>query len=102
MAAGVHAVVHAPQALSYDVLEGARALNPFSPFFAGTLTAAFPPSQPHYTVVNRWNDTLGEQNMIAVSIPTLLDSSLAPPGHHIIHAYAAGESEAILGTRMCM
>lgn len=47
--------------------------------------------QPHYTVVNRWNDTLGEQNMIAVSVPTLLDSSLAPPGHHIIHAYAAGE-----------
>lgn len=29
--------------------------------------------------------------MIAVSVPTLLDSSLAPPGHHIIHAYAAGE-----------
>eukprot|EP00903_Cladosiphon_okamuranus_P006653 g6496.t1 len=46
-------------------------------------------TDPHYTVVNRWNDTLGEQNMIAVSVPTLLDSSLAPPGHHIIHAYAA-------------
>ncbi|CAN0506868.1 unnamed protein product, partial [Laminaria digitata] len=45
---------------------------------------------PHYTVVNRWNDTVGEQNMIAVSLPTLLDPSLAPPGHHIIHAYAAG------------
>lgn len=49
------------------------------------------PFQPHYTVVNQWNDTLGEQNMIAVSVPTLLDASLAPPGHHIIHAYAAGE-----------
>ncbi|CAM9806742.1 unnamed protein product [Pylaiella littoralis] len=48
-----------------------------------------PGTDPHYTVVNRWNDTLGEQNMMAVSIPTLLDSSLAPPGHHIIHAYAA-------------
>lgn len=47
-------------------------------------------AQPHYTVVNRWNDTLGEQNMIAVSLPTVLDPSLAPPGHHIIHAYAAG------------
>ena len=31
--------------------------------------------------------------MIAVSVPTLLDSSLAPPGHHIIHAYAAGENK---------
>ncbi|CAN0051245.1 unnamed protein product, partial [Ectocarpus sp. 12 AP-2014] len=48
-----------------------------------------PGTDPHYTVVNRWNDTLGEQNMIAVSLPTLLDPSLAPPGHHIIHAYAA-------------
>nr|ATQ36024.1 prolycopene isomerase-like2 [Petalonia fascia] len=48
-----------------------------------------PGTDPHYTVINRWNDTLGEQNMIAVSLPTLLDSSLAPPGHHIIHAYAA-------------
>ncbi|CAM9406576.1 unnamed protein product [Ascophyllum nodosum] len=46
-------------------------------------------TDPHYTVINRWNDTLGDQNMIAVSIPTLLDPSLAPPGHHILHAYAA-------------
>ena len=37
------------------------------------------PCQPHYTVINRWNDTLGEQNTIIVSIPTLLDPSLAPP-----------------------
>ncbi|CAN0251617.1 unnamed protein product [Discosporangium mesarthrocarpum] len=28
--------------------------------------------------------------MKAVSIPTVLDPSLAPEGHHIIHAYAAG------------
>lgn len=33
--------------------------------------------------------------MIAVSVPTLLDSSLAPPGHHIIHAYAAGEHSSL-------
>ncbi|CAN0333499.1 unnamed protein product, partial [Hapterophycus canaliculatus] len=44
-----------------------------------------PGTDPHYTVINRWDDTLGEQNMIAVSLPTLLDASLAPPGHHIIH-----------------
>ena len=28
-----------------------------------------------------------EQGTIFVSIPTLLDPSLAPPGHHIIHAF---------------
>ncbi|CAM9422293.1 unnamed protein product [Choristocarpus tenellus] len=46
-------------------------------------------TDPHYTVVQRWNDTLGEQNMMAVSLPTVLDPTLAPEGHHIIHAYAA-------------
>ena len=28
--------------------------------------------------------------MIVVSVPSLLDPSLAPPGHHVIHAYTAG------------
>lgn len=69
--------------------------EPFPPLPPSTTSPKFcvrPYScQPHYTVINRWNDTLGEQNMIAVSIPTLLDPSLAPPGHHILHAYAAGE-----------
>ncbi|CAM9360221.1 unnamed protein product, partial [Chrysoparadoxa australica] len=44
----------------------------------------------HNTVINRWDDVMGEQNMIAVSVPTKLDPSLAPPGCHIVHAYAAG------------
>lgn len=29
------------------------------------------------------------QNMAIISIPTTLDPSLAPPGHHVIHCYAA-------------
>ncbi|MCS6943653.1 MAG: NAD(P)/FAD-dependent oxidoreductase [Geminocystis sp.] len=40
----------------------------------------------HHLVVNHWQIT-AEQNVVAVSIPTLLDSSLAPPGSHSIHAY---------------
>lgn len=29
-------------------------------------------------------------NVIVVSVPSLLDPSLAPDGHHVIHAYTAG------------
>jgi phytoene dehydrogenase-like protein len=42
----------------------------------------------HYIVVNDW--TLGitaPGNVIAISIPSLLDPSLAPPGKHTIHVY---------------
>ena len=42
----------------------------------------------HHLVVNNWEQGItSPQNVVAVSIPSLLDSSLAPPGKHTIHAY---------------
>lgn len=45
--------------------------------------------ESHYTVINQWDDITAPQNHVIISIPTVLDPNLAPPGCHIIHAYAA-------------
>lgn len=45
----------------------------------------------HYIVVNDW--ALGvdsPQNVVLISIPSVLDPSLAPPGKHVLHAYTPG------------
>lgn len=41
----------------------------------------------HHILLEDWNDLEKEQGTIFVSIPTLLDPSLAPEGYHIIHAF---------------
>ncbi|MEM9136766.1 MAG: NAD(P)/FAD-dependent oxidoreductase [Cyanobacteria bacterium P01_F01_bin.42] len=42
----------------------------------------------HYIVVNDWESGVtAEQNVIAVSIPSLLDPDLAPEGKHNVHVY---------------
>jgi phytoene dehydrogenase-like protein len=42
----------------------------------------------HYLIVNTWEGGVdAPQNVVAVSIPSVLDPSLAPPGKHCIHAY---------------
>ena len=41
----------------------------------------------HHIFLENWQQMESEQGTIFVSIPTLLDPSLAPPGHHIIHAF---------------
>jgi phytoene dehydrogenase-like protein len=43
----------------------------------------------HYSVVNHW-DVTAPQNVCAISIPSVIDPSLAPPGRHGIHAYTTG------------
>lgn len=46
---------------------------------------------PQWTIVNSWDVPIDAPgNVIVVSVPSLLDPSLAPPGHHVIHAYTAG------------
>lgn len=45
--------------------------------------------ESHYTVINTWNKIDDPQNHVIISIPSVLDPSLAPPGCHVIHAYAA-------------
>nr|ATQ36031.1 prolycopene isomerase-like3 [Sargassum fusiforme] len=45
----------------------------------------------HYAVVADWNKPIDSPgNVIIVSIPSVLDPSLAPPGCHTVHAYTAG------------
>lgn len=45
----------------------------------------------HYIVVNDWNQGItAPQNVVIVSIPSVLDSSLAPVGKHAIHVYTPG------------
>lgn len=45
----------------------------------------------HYIVVNDWDRGItAPQNVILISIPSVLDPSLAPPGKHAIHVYTPG------------
>lgn len=45
----------------------------------------------HYIVVNDWNvGVTAAQNVVLVSIPSVLDRSLAPAGKHVIHVYTPG------------
>ena len=41
----------------------------------------------HHIIVENWDNLENEKGVIFVSIPTLLDSSLAPDGKHIVHAF---------------
>ena len=41
----------------------------------------------HHLILDSWEDMENEQGVIFISIPTLLDSSLAPRDNHIIHAF---------------
>ena len=41
----------------------------------------------HHIIVEDWDELESEKGVIFVSIPTLLDSSLAPKGKHIVHAF---------------
>ena len=45
----------------------------------------------HYILVNDWEKGItAPQNVVLVSIPSLLDPSLAPTGKHVIHVYTPG------------
>ena len=45
----------------------------------------------HYIVVNDWNKGVtAPQNVVVMSIPSVLDPSLAPEGKHNIHVYTPG------------
>lgn len=41
----------------------------------------------HHISVPAWKDLTAPQSAAFVSVPSLLDASLAPPGKHVIHAY---------------
>jgi phytoene dehydrogenase-like protein len=44
----------------------------------------------HHLIVNQWDDIEAPQNVCIVSIPSVFDSSLAPDGKAVVHAYTAG------------
>ncbi|MBN8563310.1 MAG: NAD(P)/FAD-dependent oxidoreductase [Leptolyngbya sp. UWPOB_LEPTO1] len=45
----------------------------------------------HHIVVNDWSlGITAPQNVVLISIPSLLDRALAPPGKHAIHVYTPG------------
>lgn len=45
----------------------------------------------HYIVVNDWSaGVTAAQNVVLVSIPSVLDRSLAPAGKHVLHVYTPG------------
>lgn len=42
-------------------------------------------------VIDTWSEPIdAPQNLFIISIPTVLDPSLAPPGKHLVHIYTAG------------
>ena len=58
----------------------------------GVDASLLPPDlPPQWTVVTTWDGPIDAPGkVVVVSVPSLLDPSLAPEGHHVIHAYAAG------------
>ena len=47
--------------------------------------------QCHYIYVKNWElGITAPQNLVLISIPSVLDPSLAPPGKHAIHVYTPG------------
>lgn len=42
-------------------------------------------------MVDDWSKGVdGEQNVVLISVPSVLSKDLAPPGKHILHAYTPG------------
>jgi len=46
-----------------------------------------PGTECHHIILEDWSKMAAEQGTLFVSIPTLLDSSLAPKGYQIIHSF---------------
>ena len=51
----------------------------------------------HHLLLENWNELESEQGVIFVSIPSLLDPSLAPEGRHIVHTFTMSEISAWSG-----
>ena len=44
-------------------------------------------SHCHHLILNDWDEMEAEKGVVFISIPTLLDKTLAPKGHHIINEF---------------
>jgi prolycopene isomerase len=47
----------------------------------------------HHLLLERWEEMDAEQGVVFVSMPTLLDPSLAPAGRHILHTFTPSAME---------
>jgi hypothetical protein len=65
--------------------------NSFLHLHLGIDATGLPPGLDiHHLVVNTWADLDAPQNVCIASIPSVVDTSLAPPGKAVVHAYTAG------------
>lgn len=51
----------------------------------------------HHLLLEDWQAMEDEQGVVFVSMPSLLDPSLAPPDRHIVHAFSPSSIEAWTG-----
>jgi prolycopene isomerase len=51
----------------------------------------------HHLLLERWEEIEAEQGTVFVSMPSLLDPSLAPEGHQIVHTFTPSSMEAWQG-----
>ena len=51
----------------------------------------------HHLLLEDWQAMEDEQGVVFVSMPSLLDPSLAPPDRHIVHAFTPSSMEAWIG-----
>jgi prolycopene isomerase len=64
----------------------------------GVKAGAIPPgTHVHHLLLEDWEQMEAEQGTVFVSIPTLLDPSLAPAGHHIVHSFTPSSMDAWKG-----
>ena len=56
-----------------------------------------PGTHVHHLLLERWEEIEAEQGTVFVSMPSLLDPSLAPEGHHIVHTFTPSSMEAWQG-----
>ena len=56
-----------------------------------------PGTHVHHLLLERWEEIEAEQGTVFVSMPSLLDPSLAPEGHHIVHTFTPSSMEAWSG-----
>ncbi|MGL5080886.1 MAG: carotenoid isomerase [Microcoleaceae cyanobacterium] len=60
----------------------------FLSIHAGVEASVFPSgTECHHVLLENWESMQEPEGTIFVSIPTLLDSSLAPKGYHILHTF---------------
>ncbi len=50
-------------------------------------------SHCHHLLLDNWKKMEKEQGVVFISIPTLLDPTLAPPENHIVHAFTPSSME---------